>query len=157
MTTTLVRRTALLWGLPVVLTLGGCATTNRNGQLSAQELHGRVLHLENLSEQRDQELAQLREELESERQARMVLEQRLGGGSTAARPGTGSLTIREVQLALKRAGFDPGTIDGKMGRRTREALRAFQQAQGLSPDGRIGPQTLVKLKAYMAAPTAGEK
>ena len=140
-----------------VALLTGCATTNRGSQLNTQELHGRVLHLENLAEQRDQELAQLREELESERQARHVLEQRLGGKAAAAPSSAGGMTVREVQQALKQAGFDPGPIDGKMGRKTRAALRDFQQAQGLAADGRIGPHTLAKLKPYMTPPTAREK
>ena len=135
----------------------GCATT-RGSQLNAQELQGRVLHLESLAEQRDQELAQLRDELAAEHDARQALERRLGGtaaaGSTAS---AGAMTVREVQQALQRAGFDPGPIDGKMGRRTREALRNFQQAQGLVADGRIGPQTIGRLKAYMTPSTAGEK
>ena len=145
----------LMLGWPLILL--GCATTNRTGQLHTQELHGRVLHLENLAEQRDQELAQLREELESERAARTALEQRLGGRPAATAASAGGMTMREVQLALQRAGFDPGPIDGKMGRRTRAALRAFQQAQGLSADGRIGPQTIARLKPYRTPSTAGEK
>lgn len=146
------------WIMPVMLlSLTGCATT-RGQTLNAQEMQGRVLHLENLAEQRDQELSQLREELESERQAREALEQRMKGGapSAAAAP-AGGVTIRELQLALQRAGFDPGTIDGRMGRRTREALRNFQKAQGLTADGRIGPQTIAKLKAYLALATSGEQ
>ena len=156
--TTRTARTLGMCGLPLLLlTVAGCATTHGH-EMSAQELRGRVLHLENLSEQRDQELAQLREELTTERDARQALEQRLGGASGAgsAKAAGGSLTIREVQQALQRAGFDPGTIDGRMGRKTREALRHFQQAQGLVADGRIGPQTIAKLKAYTAPATSGE-
>ena len=157
--TTCTARTLGMVGLPLVLLASaGCATTHGR-DMSAQELHGRVLHLENLAEQRDQELAQLREELTAEREARQTLEQRVGGnaGAAAARPAAGGLTIREVQQALQRAGFDPGAIDGRMGRKTREALRHFQQAQGLTVDGRIGPQTIAKLKTYMTPATSGEQ
>ena len=147
-----------IWIMPlVVLSLAGCATT-RSRELSGQELQGRVLHLENLAEQRDQELAQLREELETERQSRAALEQRMKGAAPAAAAASaGGLTIREIQLALQRAGFDSGTVDGKMGRRTREALRNFQKAQGLTADGRIGPQTIAKLKAYLTPATSGDQ
>lgn len=158
MTTT--ARTLGLLGLPLLLgSLVGCATTH-GPAMSAQELHGRVLHLENLAEQRDQELAQLREELTAEREARQTLEQHLGGAvATSASSGkmAGGMTLRDVQQALQRAGFDPGPIDGRMGRKTREALRHFQQAQGLTADGRIGPQTIAKLKAYMTPATSGEQ
>lgn len=152
--------TTALIGLTMLLTLPGCATTGRGAQLNSQELQGRVLHLEHVAEQRDQELAQLRDELDAERQARFSLERKLGGtpsaAATSARPG-GSMTVREVQQALQRAGFDPGPLDGKMGRRTRTALRDFQQAHGLMVDGRIGPQTIAKLRGYMTPSTSGEK
>lgn len=43
--------------------------------------------------------------------------------------------IRRVQEALARLGLDPGPIDGKMGSRTREAVRAAQIQLGLPADG----------------------
>lgn len=49
--------------------------------------------------------------------------------------------VRDIQTRLKAAGFDPGPIDGVMGPRTRAAIRAFQQAKGLTVDGVVGPQT----------------
>lgn len=49
--------------------------------------------------------------------------------------------VREIQLALVRRGFVTGEVDGIWGRRTIQAVRAFQQAAGLSPDGIVGPLT----------------
>ena len=46
-----------------------------------------------------------------------------------------------LQTALTRAGFRPGASDGIFGSRTREAVIAFQRAQGLSPDGIAGKNT----------------
>lgn len=46
-----------------------------------------------------------------------------------------------VQLRLSKHGFDPGPIDGLRGRRTIRAIRRFQEARGLVPDGIIGPET----------------
>lgn len=51
------------------------------------------------------------------------------------------MTIREIQIALRKVGFDPGEIDGVWGRRTIAAVKAFQQAQGLEADGIVGPAT----------------
>ncbi|WP_119681784.1 NlpC/P60 family protein [Indioceanicola profundi] len=55
------------------------------------------------------------------------------------------MTILEIQQALMAAGFNPGPLDGVWGRRTILAVRAFQAAQGLVPDGIVGPLTLRKL------------
>jgi uncharacterized protein (TIGR02594 family) len=50
-------------------------------------------------------------------------------------------TTREVQTALKAMGFDPGVIDGVMGRNTQAALRSFQKSSGILADGIYGPVT----------------
>lgn len=57
--------------------------------------------------------------------------------------------IKKVQLALTQAGFDPGPIDGELGPRTDQALRAFQKAQGLEPDGIVGVKTWTALSEYL--------
>jgi uncharacterized protein (TIGR02594 family) len=57
------------------------------------------------------------------------------------------MTTRELQAALKARGFDPGTIDGVMGRNSIAAIRAFQAANGLVVDGIAGPATLARLAA----------
>ncbi|MGH6878145.1 MAG: lytic murein transglycosylase [Rhizomicrobium sp.] len=40
-----------------------------------------------------------------------------------------------LQTDLQRLGFDPGALDGILGRQGRAALRAWQKARGLVPDG----------------------
>ena len=42
---------------------------------------------------------------------------------------------RELQELLGRAGFDPGGVDGRMGPKTVAAVKAFQNARGMVPDG----------------------
>ena len=61
------------------------------------------------------------------------------------------LNVKLVQTALKRAGFDPGAIDGKMGTRTKKAVMAFQNAMGLKADGKIGYQTFSRLSEFLPA------
>ena len=58
---------------------------------------------------------------------------------------TGSKDNREVQEALKAKGNDPGPIDGRMGPKTRTALKAFQEASGLKATGQLDNQTAEKL------------
>jgi len=55
--------------------------------------------------------------------------------------------LADVQLALQEAGFSPGLIDGRTGRRTRSALKAFQSAKGLKPTGEVNAQTWEALQA----------
>jgi hypothetical protein len=43
--------------------------------------------------------------------------------------------IADIQRALANLGHRPGPIDGLMGRKTRDAIRQFQTARGLDPDG----------------------
>jgi hypothetical protein len=53
--------------------------------------------------------------------------------------------VREAQMALRDAGYDPGRIDGVMGRKTRAALREFQASQGLPQTGRLDETTQQQL------------
>jgi uncharacterized protein (TIGR02594 family) len=55
------------------------------------------------------------------------------------------MTTRELQQALFARGFDPGPIDGVMGRRTIAAIKAFQAQAGLVVDGIAGPVTRAAL------------
>lgn len=64
------------------------------------------------------------------------------------------MSVREIQQALAAAGFNPGPIDGVMGPKTRAAIKAFQQARGLTVDGVVGPQTTAALQGGGGAPAA---
>jgi membrane-bound lytic murein transglycosylase B len=55
------------------------------------------------------------------------------------------------QTDLKRLGFDPGALDAVMGRQARAALRAWQKAQGLVPDGFATEQLLESMERELAA------
>ena len=54
---------------------------------------------------------------------------------------TGTAVMR-LQEQLAAAGFDPGSVDGQFGARTRAAVIAFQRARGLQADGVAGNETL---------------
>lgn len=56
---------------------------------------------------------------------------------------------KKVQLALYAAGFDPGKIDGKMGPQTVQAIKNFQEANGIKVDGVAGKGTWEKLQGYL--------
>lgn len=42
-----------------------------------------------------------------------------------------------AQASLKTRGYNPGPIDGVMGKRTRQAIETFQSENGMNPDGSI--------------------
>jgi peptidoglycan hydrolase-like protein with peptidoglycan-binding domain len=71
-----------------------------------------------------------------------------GGAAGGAAAASLKPTSREIQQALKNAGFYQGAVDGKMGPVTREAVKEFQRVHGLTDDGVVGRQTWAKLKAY---------
>ncbi|MBD2056976.1 family 10 glycosylhydrolase [Oculatella sp. FACHB-28] len=59
--------------------------------------------------------------------------------------------VFKIQVLLKKLNvvkYDPGEVDGIFGKKTEDAVKAFQKAQGFSPslvDGKVGIQTLGKL------------
>lgn len=59
------------------------------------------------------------------------------------------ISTRDIQTALKNAGFDPGAVDGKMGRRTRQAIKEFQKTKGLTVDGKVGMKTWSLLSKHL--------
>lgn len=56
---------------------------------------------------------------------------------------------RQIQTALKNAGYDSGAIDGKLGAKTKKAIKDFQAANGLKADGKVGAKTWAKLSTYV--------
>ena len=60
-----------------------------------------------------------------------------------------SMTKKEVQVALRNAGYYDGPIDGKLGTKSRKAIRDFQQDNGLKVDGIAGTQTKKALVKYL--------
>lgn len=52
-----------------------------------------------------------------------------------------------AQRALAALGFDPGAPDGVVGMNTRTALRAWQKARGITADGYLSADMVLRLKA----------
>lgn len=62
--------------------------------------------------------------------------------------------VKDLQVRLKKIGFDPGDIDGVFGESTTAALTAFQRDRHVFADGIAGPQTFLALKMPTIAPGA---
>jgi peptidoglycan hydrolase-like protein with peptidoglycan-binding domain len=63
--------------------------------------------------------------------------------------------VKLLQAALKQLGFYTGAVDGSFGPATQSAVQQFQSANGLSPDGVVGPQTLTTLKQQVQQQSSG--
>lgn len=60
------------------------------------------------------------------------------------------MTIKQIQCLLEYLGYEPGAIDGANGPKTRDAVKAFQRAEGLAADGIAGANTQAKLLEAVA-------
>jgi|GEM_PF-887275 len=58
-------------------------------------------------------------------------------------------TPEEIQNALSNAGYYNGSIDGKIGPKSKKAITDFQIDNSLEADGKVGPKTWAKLKTYL--------
>jgi peptidoglycan hydrolase-like protein with peptidoglycan-binding domain/DNA invertase Pin-like site-specific DNA recombinase len=54
---------------------------------------------------------------------------------------SGSPKVRALQTRLKRAGFNPGPVDGLFGPRTQAAVKRLQQSGGVAANGIVGQTT----------------
>ncbi len=124
----------------------GCATARQKTQeTQAQSYEERVNALERELALKDDEILELRNDLyRAEEQLENASAQPVSTASASAR-----LSAKEVQTALKKAGFYDGAVDGKIGKNTKKAITEFQKANGLVADGIVGKKTSEKLRQYL--------
>jgi len=134
----------LLSGLAVVFvfSLSGCVTTRKNNDLEIQGLRNQVSALESQLRAKDDELNSLRES--SAKSSELPNEVTQKTGEVKQHPNG-----KQIQAALKNAGFYQGVVDGKVGKSTREAIKAFQKANNLPADGKVGKKTWMLLKSNL--------
>ncbi|MFA6635612.1 MAG: peptidoglycan-binding domain-containing protein [Candidatus Omnitrophota bacterium] len=73
----------------------------------------------------------------------------LTAATSTSRKSAPEMTKRELQTALKNAGYYDGAIDGKIGPKTRKAITDFQAANKLKVDGIVGLETRSELSRYL--------
>lgn len=132
-----------LWlGVAGVFMLSGCATVNKKNDLQNQELRNKIMVLEAQLSEKDSEINSLKESAaKSEMETTSVVEEKSATKQV--------YDAKQVQTALKNAGYFEGKIDGKIGSKTRSAIKAFQKANSLKADGKIGKNTWAVLKGYL--------
>jgi peptidoglycan hydrolase-like protein with peptidoglycan-binding domain len=62
-------------------------------------------------------------------------------------PGASASVVYDVQVELRRVGYNPGPLDGVIGPRTREAIRRFQRDYGHAVTGQATADLLTALKS----------
>ncbi len=61
------------------------------------------------------------------------------------RSGDRGTEVQEIQVRLKKLGYEPGSVDGVFGPATTQAVKTFQKVAGLDVDGVVGAETFRKL------------
>ena len=70
----------------------------------------------------------------------------VGSMTVRSAPFSGDDDVKEVQQTLRDRGYSPGPIDGRLGSRTREALRQYQKDENLPVTGRLDADTARKVE-----------
>ncbi|MDD5096932.1 MAG: peptidoglycan-binding domain-containing protein [Candidatus Omnitrophica bacterium] len=124
-----------LLGLVVifVISLSGCFTARKNKDLEIQGLRNQVSALESQEPAKVEEAGSLDQSALSSELPEVK----------------GQPDAKQIQTALKNAGYYSGTVDGKIGKKSRQAIRDFQKANNLSADGKVGEKTWTALKVYL--------
>jgi peptidoglycan hydrolase-like protein with peptidoglycan-binding domain len=125
-----------------IFALSGCATMNKSDELSNQGLRNKITALETQLSDKDNEINSLKESM-------VKTEQPANAGVVSTGEVKQRIDATMIQTALKNAGYFQGSVDGKMGRKTRLAVKEFQKANNLHPDGRVGKNTWEVLKGYL--------
>lgn len=131
-----------LVGLTVVgiFILSGCAMMNKNDALLNQGLRNKILALETQLKEKDDEIYSLKESSLNNNEDINV---------NKVSEVNQQVDLKLIQTALKNAGYYQSIVDGKMGRKTRKAVRDFQKANNLPVDGQVGKNTWLVLKEYL--------
>jgi len=117
-----------------VILLAGCTTAHRKHESQPKDSTYRSDYLQSEPQVKEEEMAALSPSLSlSDTTSSLAIK----------------LSVRQIQRALKNAGYYQGSIDGKVGSKTKEAIIKFQKAQGLKPDGIVGKKTAMALNTYL--------
>ena len=131
--------------LAFTISLSGCASGRKQKELEIQGLRNQVSALESQLQAKDEEFNSLKEastKLTEEKETAVNKKKVIG--EAKSRP-----TPKQIQIALRNAGYNPGKIDGRMGKLSKDAIKAFQSANNLTADGKMGKKTWSLLKEYL--------
>ncbi|MCM8814307.1 MAG: peptidoglycan-binding protein [Candidatus Omnitrophica bacterium] len=124
--------------------LSGCATTKMNPALEErlQGIETRLSTLEHRQVSSEEKVWGLESTVQQSRVQRQQAAKYAAGSSA-------TLTKKNIQVALKNAGYYNGPLDGVIGSKTTDAIKKFQRDNNLTADGNVGRKTWEKLKKYL--------
>ena len=120
----------------------GCATTHARHAETAPD-QNKVL--QDQVQAKDQQIQDLQAQIDSNRQPLSSNFSNSSDKSSIIR--VSGVSAMDVQKALSRAGFDPGPIDGRIGKKTKAAIKSFQKKNHAKADGIVGEKTWELLRA----------
>jgi peptidoglycan hydrolase-like protein with peptidoglycan-binding domain len=135
--------------------LTGCSSAQKKRDQEMQGIKTKVDTLESKVEGVESKLS----ETERALAAKEAEAQSAASSTVMESSSTGSkctASVMEIQQALKNAGFYSGKVDGVKGKGTRKAIKGFQRANGLTPDGKVGPKTWDLLSRYAQGSGSGD-
>jgi len=159
----------------MLICLGGCTTTQTTSS-PPKYLEMRIHQLEDRLEQKDQQISELQfqikeivdhieglesydiiEPIEEKEEAALIPAPRVSTKPKTTKKTSqcakGLIRVKvdpkEIQTALKNAGYYDGNVDGKIGNQSQEAIREFQTDHGLTVDGIVGKNTWAQLEMYI--------
>ncbi|MFH1855838.1 MAG: peptidoglycan-binding domain-containing protein [Candidatus Omnitrophota bacterium] len=128
----------------IVLNLTGCATTGGGSkEMQIKQLQMHVDELERQLEVKNEQIYDLQNKTAKSKEVKNTAK------TAAEKPKTSTCTLKNIQAALKNANLYQGSVDGKIGKNTRKAIKEFQKANGLLADGVVGEKTWSKLQEYL--------
>ena len=143
------QRMVIFAGLACLIFLSGCVSVvKKQNDLEVQGLKNQVAALHQQIQYKDEELNSLKASSNAGNAGESL---NFAGTSEkrVIREAKSRPNARQIQLCLKNAGYDPGVVDGKIGRQTRAAIRAFQKDNNLKVDGKVGKKTWKLLSKHL--------
>jgi len=121
--------------------LSSCVTTRKYSDSEIASFKNQISLLQAQLQDKEDEIYSLKQAL---KRSEEIKSSKKVVGEVKSRP-----SVKQIQLALRNAGYSPGPIDGRMGKQTRSAIRQFQSAHNLAVDGKVGKKTWAVLKDYL--------
>ena len=127
--------------ISTVLFLVGCATARPRPSQTPAPAPAPPVELQNQLQAKDQQIQDLQSQLDSTQRSLANNFSKKSDRGKSSSIWVSGVTAVDVQKALKRAGVYSGAVDGRLGKKTKKAIKAFQRKNGLYADGIVGEKT----------------